>query len=212
LRGCAAVFYGRAVDCGLVHDRFEIGCQRLVASRAQPFEIFFFLRESGLAARFFFYIMSDFGVQNQNPVAQAVGALIAPVLADLGYELVEVQFKREQHGQILRIVIYHESGIGIDDCARVSREVAHLLEVEDLIDQAYNLEVTSPGLDWRFRNERDFARFKGKKVRIVLLDQPEAVIGLIGEVEDDRVAIESQGDRKLIPFASIKKAKLVIEF
>ncbi|MFN2366042.1 MAG: ribosome maturation factor RimP [Desulfurivibrionaceae bacterium] len=143
---------------------------------------------------------------------QAVTALIEPVVDDLGYELVEVQFNREQHGQILRIVIYHPSGIGIDDCARVSREVAHLLEVEDPIDQAFRLEVTSPGLDWRLRNERDFVRFKGKKVRIVLVDQPEAIVGLIGEVENGEVAIESEGCRKLVPFASIKKAKLVIEF
>ncbi|MDF1576824.1 MAG: ribosome maturation factor RimP [Desulfobulbales bacterium] len=142
---------------------------------------------------------------------QAVTALIEPVLDDLGYELVEVQFNREQHGQILRIVIYRESGTGIDDCVRVSREVAHLLEVEDLIDQAYNLEVTSPGLDWRLRNERDFVRFRGKKVRIVLVDRPEALIGRIGEVDNGEVIIEFNGDRKLVPFASIKKAKLEIE-
>ncbi len=156
--------------------------------------------------------MSDFGTDNQNPVVQAVTALIEPVVDDLGYELVEVQFNREQHGQILRIVIYHASGIGIDDCTRVSREVAHLLEVEDPIDQAFRLEVTSPGLDWRLRTERDFVRFKGKKVRIVLVDQPEAIVGLIGEVENGQVAIESEGCRKLVPFGSIKKAKLVIEF
>lgn len=151
-------------------------------------------------------------MDNQNPVVQAVTALIEPVVDDLGYELVEVQFNREQHGQVLRIVIYHESGIGIDDCARVSREAAHLLEVEDPIDQAFRLEVTSPGLDWRLRTERDFVRFKGKKVRIVLVDQPEAIVGRIGEVENGEVAIESEGRRQLVPFASIKKAKLVIEF
>jgi len=156
--------------------------------------------------------MSDFGIENQNPVARAVGVLIEPVLEEFGYELVEVQFNREQHGQVLRIVIYHESGIGVDDCVKVSREVSHLLEVEDLIDQAYNLEVTSPGLDWRLRNERDFVRFRGKKVRVVLLDESEAVVGLIGEIDNGKVAIESGGDRKLIPFDSIKKAKLVIEF
>ena len=156
--------------------------------------------------------MSDFGKENQDPVISGVRTLVGPIVDDFGYELVDVQFKREQHGQILRIVIYKESGIIIDDCAKVSRELAHLLEVEDLIDQAFNLEVTSPGLDWRLKSERDFVIFKGKKVRVVLLDDPESLVGLIGEIDNDKVAIEVAGDKKLVPFESIKKAKLVIEF
>ena len=156
--------------------------------------------------------MSDFGIENQDPVVRAVGALVEPVLDDLGYELVEVQFNLEQHGQILRIVIYQESGVGIDDCAKVSREVSLLLEVEDPVGRAYSLEVASPGLDWRLRTERDFVRFRGKKVRIVLLDKTESLVGRIGEIDNGKVAIELDGGKKLVPFDLIKKAKLVIEF
>jgi ribosome maturation factor RimP len=156
--------------------------------------------------------MSDFGVEKPNPVARKVADLIRPVVEDLGYDLVEVQFNREQHGQVLRVVIFQESGIGVDDCATVSREIGRLLEVEDPIEQAYNLEVTSPGLDWRMRNAGDFVRFRGKKVKIVLFDEPEAIVGLIGQVDEDKVAIESEGQILTVPFASIKKAKLVIEF
>jgi ribosome maturation factor RimP len=157
--------------------------------------------------------MADFGiVKQESPVVREIRALIEPVLEDLGYELVEVQLKREQHGQILRIVIYQESGIGVDDCAKVSRAVSHLLEVEDPIEQAYYLEVTSPGLDWRLQSARDFARFRGKKVRIVLLDKPEAIVGLIGELAEGRVVIERDGEKELVPLELIKKAKLVIEF
>jgi ribosome maturation factor RimP len=160
----------------------------------------------------FFLYMSDFGKENQDPVVREVSALVGPILDDFGYELVDVQFKREQHGQILRIVIYKESGIVLDDCAKVSRELGHLLEVEDRIGVAYNLEVTSPGLDWRLKTERDFVIFKGKKVRVVLLDEPESLVGLIGKAENGKVVIEVAGDKKLVPFESIKKAKLVIEF
>jgi ribosome maturation factor RimP len=156
--------------------------------------------------------MANFGIENQDPVVRGVSALIAPVLEDLGYELVDVQFSREQHGYILRVVIYRAAGIGVADCIKVSREVSHLLEVEDLIEPAYNLEVTSPGLDWRLKNERDFVRFLGKKVRIVFLDKAETLVGLIGPVENGKVAIEGDGERKLVPFDLIKKAKLVIEF
>lgn len=147
-----------------------------------------------------------------DPVAQAVGVLAEPLIDDLGYELVDVQFKREQYGQILRVVIYKESGVVIDDCAKISRELGHLLEVEDLISQAYTLEVTSPGLDWRLKSERDFVRFRGKKVRIVLLDEPESLVGLIGEIDNGKVSIGLDGDKQLVPLDLIKKAKLVIEF
>ncbi|MEN8142542.1 MAG: ribosome maturation factor RimP [Thermodesulfobacteriota bacterium] len=151
-------------------------------------------------------------MENLDPVVQQISELIDPVLVDLGYELVEVQFRGEQHGQVLRIVIYKESGIGLEDCARVSREVGHLLEVEDVIEQAFNLEVTSPGLDWRLKNERDFARCANKKVRIVMKDGSEALVGLIVEVGEDRVALDIDGNKKVVFFDEIKKAKLVIEF
>ena len=156
--------------------------------------------------------MTDFGVKHQDPLAEKITAVIEPAVTDLGYELVEVQFRREQHGQVLRVVIFSPDGINVDDCARVSREVGHLMEVEDLIEQAYNLEVTSPGLDWKLTGARDFNRYRGKKVKVVLLDSSEPVIGLIGEVAEDRVIIELAGEERVVPFAIIKKAKLVIEF
>ncbi len=151
-------------------------------------------------------------MENLDPIVQQVSELISPILVDLGYELVEVQFRHEQHGQVLRIVIYKDSGIGVDDCAKVNREVSYLLDVEDVIDQAYNLEITSPGLDWRLRNERDFTRCMGRKVRIVLRDGSEPLIGLIGEVDDGRVELDIDGGKKFVALDKIKKAKLVIEF
>ena len=113
---------------------------------------------------------------------------------------------------MLRIVIFRSSGVNLDDCARVSREVGHLLEVEDLIACAYNIEVTSPGLDWQLKSERDFVRYRGQKVKVVLLDSSEPLIGLIGEVADGKVFIEVTGEGQAVPLDLIKKAKLVIEF
>ncbi len=191
---------------------FFAGCRCWLRIGAQSFENLFLLQGEWAGCPLFFLYMSDFGKENQDPVVKEITALVGPVLDDFGYELVDVQFKREQHGQILRIVIYKESGIIIDDCAKVSRELGHLLEVEDRIGMAYTLEVTSPGLDWRLKNERDFVRFKGKLVRVIALDEPEAIVGLIGEIDNGKVAIEVAGDKKLVPFESIKKAKLVIEF
>jgi len=148
----------------------------------------------------------------QQGVAQAVTTLIEPVLNDLGYELVEVQFRREAHGQVLRVIIFRPEGIGVEDCARVSREVSHLLDVEDLIDQVFHLEVSSPGLDRPLKTARDFARYRGHRVHVVLAATPEEIIGLIADIEEEQVVLDTvQGERR-IPLSLVKKAKLVIDF
>ena len=156
--------------------------------------------------------MTGFGIEHQDQVVSAVSALAEPIVTELDYELVEVQFRKEQHGQVLRIVIFRSSGVSLDDCARVSREVGHLLEVEDLIGGTYNIEVTSPGLDWKLKSERDFVRYRGQKVKVVMLDSSEPLIGLVGEVGDGKVSIEVAGEGQAVPLDLIKKARLVIEF
>lgn len=145
-------------------------------------------------------------------IAQQIHGLIEPVLTDLGFELVEVQFRREQHGQVLRIVIFSEAGIGVDDCAKVSREVSRILDVEDRIDQAYSLEVSSPGLDRPLESARDFARYRGWQVRIILGETSEEILGVIEDVGVDRVLLGLNDDRREILLAQIKKAKLVVDF
>lgn len=145
-------------------------------------------------------------------IAQQVSELIAPVIADLGYELVEVQFRREQHGMVLRVIIFHEGGIRVDDCSLVSREVSRILDVEDRIDQAYHLEVSSPGLDRPLETARDFARYRGSRVRVILAETSEEVAGTIEEVGADLVVLGVEAGRREIPLTQVKKAKLAIEF
>ncbi len=84
----------------------------------------------------------------------AIAAFAEPLLADMGLELVEIQYRREGHGWILRFFIDREDGVGIDDCAKASREISARLEVEDLIDHAYTLEVSSPGLERPLKKRR----------------------------------------------------------
>lgn len=144
-------------------------------------------------------------------IEEQVAKLVGPVLEELDYELVEVQYRRESHGQVLRIIIFNEAGIGIDDCSRVSREVSHLLDVEDLIEDAYNLEVSSPGLDRPLETERDFARYKGAKVSISEFDQPEPIIGVIREVSAENVVLDTERGQETVTLKNINKAKLVIE-
>ncbi len=188
-------------------------CRLEFAAVPPAFENLFLFKESGPLARFFFYRgqMTETGGTYHERIAAAIEALIEPVVSDLGYELVEVQFRREQHGQVLRIIIFRPEGIGVEDCARVSREVSPLLEVEDLIEQAYHLEVSSPGLDRPLVTPRDFRRYMGNRVQVRLIDGGEEMTGLIADCTDTQVILETEGGKREIPLSRLKKAKLVIE-
>ncbi|MDG4474886.1 ribosome maturation factor RimP [Thiovibrio frasassiensis] len=151
----------------------------------------------------------------ESPLVHRLTQLVVPVVEDLGCELVELQFRREGHGWVLRLLIDNENGVGIDDCARISREVAHLLEVEDPIEQAYSLEVSSPGLDRPLKCEKDFLRCKGKKAKVVVREPIEGqnqCIGLIEDVTQESVTLGTDHGIIEIPFAKMKKARLVVEF
>jgi len=151
----------------------------------------------------------------ESPLVQRLTKLVGPVAEDFGCELVELQFRREASGWVLRIVIDKENGVGIDDCSRISREVAHFLEVEDPIEQSYSLEVSSPGLDRPLKRERDFVRCKGKKAKVVVrepIDGQNQWIGLIEDVTQESVMLRTDHGIMEIPFTRMKKARLVIEF
>lgn len=147
-------------------------------------------------------------------IVDEVTPLIEPVLADKGYELVEVQFRNESHGWVLRIIIYKESGVGVDDCATVSREVGHILEVEDLIKQKFHLEVSSPGLDRPLTTERDFLRHKGKKVKVTYAEQgaTRTVRAIVNDCCDEKVSLQADDEQVVVDLSMVKKAKLIIEF
>ena len=151
----------------------------------------------------------------ESPLVCRLTQLVTPVVEGFACELVELQFRREGSGWVLRLVIDKESGIGIDDCSRISREVAHLFEVEDPIEQAYSLEVSSPGLDRPLKRERDFLRCKGKKAKVVVresIDGLNQFIGLIEEVTQESVTLRTEHGMIEIPFIRMKKARLVIDF
>jgi ribosome maturation factor RimP len=147
-------------------------------------------------------------------IIERVGALAAPILDELGLELVDLQLGNEQGGFTLRLTIYKPEGIDIDDCSRVSRELGQLLEIEDPIKKAFRLEVSSPGLTRPLVTERDFARNCGKKVKIKFVgaDGSETITGSIGETDADKVKIIVEGQEEEILLTKIHKAKLVIEF
>src|SRR3954462_1084777 len=141
----------------------------------------------------------------------AVQAVIEPVVAGMGYELVELQ--SANGGRMLRLFIDKPGGIGVEDCAAVSRQLSRVLEVEGI--EYDRLEVSSPGLDRPLRKGSDFARFAGHKAD-VRMRRPDATgrrrfVGVLRGAEDGRVAVEFEGQTVRLELDDVERARLVPE-
>lgn len=95
-----------------------------------------------------------------------VWELALPVAEGYGIELVDVAYTTESGRRVLRILIDKPAGVTVEDCASVSRELSTILDVEDIVEGSYSLEVSSPGLDRPLIREKDFRDAVGKKIRI----------------------------------------------
>ena len=144
--------------------------------------------------------------------------LAEPYVRDAGFDLIEVTFGRESSGWVLRLFIDAPAGASVtvshDDCARVSRDVSAALDVADKIPHAYQLEVSSPGLDRPLRREGDFARFAGESARVKMSDEGGVdgrrnFSGTIRGAKDGHVEIECDGRSYQLPIDGIAKANLV---
>ncbi len=143
----------------------------------------------------------------------AIQGFAEPLLVDLGMELVEVQFRREGHGWVLRLFIDKEGGVAIDDCAKVSREISTYLEVEDLIPHAYHLEVSSPGLERPLRKREDFVRYADRLARIKLrepIGEQKVLVGTLLGLEGDAVVLALDKETVRIDLENISKARLTL--
>lgn len=138
-------------------------------------------------------------------------ALIEPLLAQLGYELVELEYAAGRSNGVVRIFIDKAEGIRVEDCERVSREVSALFDVEDPIPSAYTLEVSSPGFDRVLRTKPHFERFMGERVFVELKaprDGRRRYTGMLRGVADAGIEIEVDRQMVNVPFAEINKARL----
>jgi ribosome maturation factor RimP len=134
------------------------------------------------------------------------------MLAERGLELVEVEFRREPQGWVLRIYMDKPGGITLDDCQRVSEELSDHLDVEDFIDHPYHLEVSSPGLDRPLTRPADYVRYAGQAARIATrgsVDGRHNFRGRLAGLQDGVVLLDlADGTRASIPLELILRARL----
>ncbi|MGV6850760.1 MAG: ribosome maturation factor RimP [bacterium] len=147
---------------------------------------------------------------------KAIEQLIVPLIEDLNYEFVGLEYQSAGANSLLRVYIDQpETGINVEDCAKISREISAILDVEDPIKSAYRLEVSSPGLDRPIFNIEQFERFKGREVSLTVLppiDGRKRFKGIINATEDRTVILNVDDCDVRIQFANIQKARLVPVF
>ncbi len=138
-------------------------------------------------------------------------AMIEPILEPDGMELVEIEFKPEEGRWVLRLYIDSPTGVTLDDCEFVSRQVGALLDIKDPIDRRYTLEVSSPGINRVIRKDKDFRLFAGSPVRIKTNRKVAGrrnFHGILQGMENSRIVIEADGDRFEISLEDVEKARL----
>jgi ribosome maturation factor RimP len=146
---------------------------------------------------------------------QNLTALFEPVVESMGYELVGVEFHGGEHHGVLRVYIDKEDGITVDDCASVSRQVSAVLDVEDPVAIAYDLEVSSPGINRPLFKAGDYQKYAGQKVKIKLAVAQDGRKNFNGELQgindDGLVLIEVDNETFELPLHDIAKSNLIVQ-
>ncbi|WP_273393104.1 ribosome maturation factor RimP [Actinobacillus porcinus] len=146
---------------------------------------------------------------------QNLKEMLTPAIEDLGCELWGIECQRAGRFMTVRLFIDKDGGVGIEDCADVSRQVSAILDVEDPIADKYNLEVSSPGLDRPLFTLAQFERFVGQDVsihlRIPVADRRKWQ-GKLEKVDNDMITLVVDGQEQVFVFGNIQKANVVPKF
>lgn len=123
---------------------------------------------------------------------------LEPIIAEKNLELVDLEFVKEGANWYLRVYIDKEGGVDIDDCEGVSRALEAKLDTADPIEQAYILEVSSPGIDRPLKKEADFVKYRGEMIDIKLyraMDGQKQFQGKLLGLEDGVISIEDEENK-----------------
>ncbi len=148
-------------------------------------------------------------------IVDRVHAIADPILFNEGIELVDIEYRRETKGWVLRLYMDKEGGVTLDDCTRVSQEVGRSLDVEDFIQTPYNLEVSSPGLTRPLKTEKDFMKYRDHLIQVKTFDpvvNRRRFKGRLLGISGNQIEIQSDEGVFQIPFSNVAKANLEIDW
>lgn len=144
-----------------------------------------------------------------------ITALIEPSIDDLGFEIVRLTLVGQGKSRTLQIMAEPKDGslMTVEGCSKISRELSALLDVEDPLEEAYNLEVSSPGIDRPLTRLKDFENYKGFVAKIetkMLVDGRRRFAGVLKGTQDQDISIETDDGVYEIDFSNVHRSKLVI--
>jgi ribosome maturation factor RimP len=149
---------------------------------------------------------------DRGAISKKAEALLESLLEAEGLSLVDISFKWEPGGWVLRVLIDKKQGVTLEDCALVSREFGQLMDVENIIPTSYRLEVSSPGLDRPLKKEADFIAYTGRRVRIKTRDPIAGRRNFKGDLlgcAEGTIQVRVEGSEVFtIPLSAILKANL----
>lgn len=152
-------------------------------------------------------------------IREITESLVTPIVEEMEIELVDVEFKKEGKNWFLRIYIDRDGGVDLDDCTAVSERLSEVLDKHDPIEQAYFLEVSSPGAERPLKNKTDVEKAVGKTVHVTTyapIDGEKIFEGKLIAFQNDILTIEIKIKTRLktidIPYEKIAKARLAVSF
>ena len=150
---------------------------------------------------------------SSSEIEKKISSIISPTIETLGYELVRVRLVPGETST-LQIMADRRSGeIDVEDCSIISRDISVLLDVEDPINDAYILEVSSPGIDRPLTRLKDFSNWQGYEVKIEtyeLINGQRRFKGEIYNIEKDNITLANNGKFTELSFKLISEAKLIL--
>lgn len=145
-------------------------------------------------------------------LVEKIKGMVKPITEELQYNLYHVEYVKENGEFYLRIYIdKNEGSISLNDCEAVSRRVSEILDIEDPIEEAYFLEVSSPGLNRTLFTEEHFKMFIGREVLVRFtsaINGSKNVTGILESVEEDSITVSSEETTVKVPKSKIKSANL----
>lgn len=150
-------------------------------------------------------------------IKQKVKAATAQLLQEEKVELVEIIYRRENQGMVLRFLVDKPNGITLNECTFLNHEISRILDEQNIVEQRFILEVSSPGLDRPLKTRRDFEWALNQLVILHMYEMVEGhnnFLAKVLEVKPQSIIVEKQKDLKIleIPLENIIKAKIEVKF
>jgi len=148
-------------------------------------------------------------------IIDRVKGAMAGYLEDKGIELVDITYRREGNGMVLRVLADTPQGITMAECEALNNYLSETLDRENVIEEHYTLEVSSPGLDRPMKTSRDFERSLGRKIEVTTyaaIDGRKMHEGALIGIDKETIVLESGGISVVIPRNMIARSQLKIEF